>query len=259
MKGWLSPVRVALDARTSPVRVFCRDDDAGWDDARLTPLLDRCADAGAPIDLAVIPAELDDARAEWLLARRDAYPCRLGLHQHGWAHVNHEGAGRKCEFGAARSLAALRADVERGRDAMVRAFGRACDPIFTPPWNRCVPGLGPILTALGITVLSRDVTAPPLVTPGLRECPVHVDWSRRRPGASPDPGAVAETCAAALRTGPVVGLLFHHAAMEIADVRRVGELLDELSRHDCVRMVPLMAASLPPAGASAPRGAEVNA
>ena len=78
MSAWLDPVRHALDSRATPVAVFVRDDDAGWDDAALARLLDVCATHRAPIDLAVIPAALDDERAAWLLARRDAHPARLG-------------------------------------------------------------------------------------------------------------------------------------------------------------------------------------
>ena len=51
----ISAVLTALDAATAPVHFFIRDDDAGWDDARLFALL-RCTErARVPIDLAVIP------------------------------------------------------------------------------------------------------------------------------------------------------------------------------------------------------------
>ena len=57
MRDGLSPVIALLDAlarRRSTL--FLRDDDAGWDDARLLALLDTMARAGVPIDLAVDPA-----------------------------------------------------------------------------------------------------------------------------------------------------------------------------------------------------------
>ena len=47
----------------APVPVFFRDDDAGWDDTRLFELLDRFAACSLPVDLAVIPMELDLAPA----------------------------------------------------------------------------------------------------------------------------------------------------------------------------------------------------
>jgi len=52
---WLAPVRRALDSAPAPVRVFLRDDDVGWDDARLCVFLDRVTVHALPVDLAVIP------------------------------------------------------------------------------------------------------------------------------------------------------------------------------------------------------------
>src|SRR4051812_44895721 len=88
---WLDPVRGALEANAASV--FFRDDDAGWADARLCALLDRFERHGLPADLAVIPAALDHRLAGEL--RRRAATQRLGLHQHGFAHRNHEPDGRK--------------------------------------------------------------------------------------------------------------------------------------------------------------------
>ena len=59
MGSWLQPVEEALDAAREPVPVFFRDDDAGWDDARLLALLDASRRAALPVDLAVIPRALD--------------------------------------------------------------------------------------------------------------------------------------------------------------------------------------------------------
>ncbi len=256
MSAWLDPLRRALDARSTPVAVFCRDDDAGWNDAGLARLLDVVAARAVPLDLAVIPAELTDERAVWLLARRRAHPGRLGLHQHGWAHVNHEPAGRKCEFGAARPPADLAADIARGRAVLTAAFGAACDPVFTPPWNRCVPALGPQLLAHGLTLLSRDATAPRLGLPGLAECPADLDWSSRTRGASLGLESFGARCAAAVAAAPRVGVLFHHAVMDDTDRRHAGELLALLGGHPSARCVPLVEAAVWPAGsACVPAGA----
>lgn len=258
MSTWLDPVRHALDALATPVAVFVRDDDAGWDDPALARLLGVCAAHRAPIDLAVIPAALDDERAAWLLARRDAHPVRLGLHQHGWAHANHEPDGvRKCEFGSARPLADLHHDLAKGRAVLRRLLGATCDPIFTPPWNRCVAGMGPLLTSLGIQVLSRDATATPLHSPGLRECPTDVDWSNR---TLPGREARAQATAGALSSGPVTGLLLHHAAMDADVLRQAGDLLGVLTAHPAVRLVSLLeAAATTPAEAPVPGTAMVSA
>src|SRR3954451_22796727 len=139
---WLDPVTAALDAAPAPVPVFFRDDDAGWADARLFDLLDRFAACSLPVDLAVIPMELDAALAEELAARP-----RVGLHQHGLAHVNHEREGRKHEFGPSRDAAAQRADIAAGRARLTDLLGDRVDPIFTPPWNRCTAATGDCLAA----------------------------------------------------------------------------------------------------------------
>src|SRR4051812_14537877 len=176
MDSWLQPVASALDGARAPVPVFFRDDDAGWDDGRLLALLDRFASRELPVDLAVIPAEVDAALARELAARPG-----VGLHQHGLGHVNHEREGRRCEFGPSRDLAAQRRDIQAGRDRLGDLFGERLDPIFTPPWNRCTPDTGAALAELGLRILSREARAIPLDVPGLLELPIHIDWCRLSP------------------------------------------------------------------------------
>ena len=145
MSSWLQPVEDALDAAPAPVPVFFRDDDAGWGDERLLALLDAFAERELPVDLAVIPRELDAGLARELRARP------VGLHQHGLAHVNHEREGRKCEFGPARDAAAQRRDIAEGRERLTGLLGDRVDPIFTPPWNRCTTDTGRVLAELGFS------------------------------------------------------------------------------------------------------------
>lgn len=262
MSAWLDPVRRALDARSAPVALFVRDDDAGWADERLAALLTMWAGHRVALDLAVIPSELTDQRAQWLTGWRRACPARLGFHQHGWAHVNHEPTGRKCEFGASRPLDGLRRDLSHGRARMVEALGAAVDPVFTPPWNRCADAVGPLLVEMGVTVLSRDVTAGAIGAAGLRECPVHVDWSGKKRGLRLTRHALGAVCADALAHRPVAGLLFHHAVMDAPDLHDASALLDVLGRHHMVRSVSLVEAAslLPrPRGSDAIAAAEASA
>ncbi len=88
MTGWLEPVHEALDRVPARVEIFFRDDDAGWRDDRLRSLIDLFARHELPLDLAVIPAELTPRLARELRARTANE--RVGLHQHGFAHRNHE-------------------------------------------------------------------------------------------------------------------------------------------------------------------------
>jgi hypothetical protein len=221
---------LSLDEAAQPVEVFFRDDDAGWEDERLLELIARFAEHGLPLDLAVIPAELTPRLASALLDR-DA-----GLHQHGYAHTNHQVEGRKCEFGPARDRAAQQADIAAGQARLRELLGDRVDPFFTPPWNRCTRDTGSALVELGFTLLSREHRAEPLGL--LPELPVHLDVAR----LSAD--ELDERSAGHVRAGGPIGVMLHHAVMEPDDMRRATELLALLARHENVvprRMVELSA------------------
>ncbi len=231
MTAWLRPVAAALDARaaaparptdatpTAPARLFFRDDDVGWGDARLFALLDLFARHELPLDLAVIPDELDAGLA------RELYGRPVGLHQHGFAHVNHELEGRKCEFGPARDLVDQVRDLVAGQKRMRAMLGRRVDPIFTPPWNRCTADTGRALTSLGFRVLSREARAEPLGEEGLLELPVSVDFVRL------DPALAATRIAEGITAGGPVGVMFHHEVMNDDLLHRTNELLELIATH----------------------------
>jgi hypothetical protein len=183
----------------APIDIFFRDDDAGWADERLLELIGRFAEHGLPLDLAVIPAELTDDLAGALLERH------AGLHQHGFAHVNHEREGRKCEFGPSRGIDEQRADIAAGRERLATLLGDRLQPFFTPPWNRC----------------TRDTA----------ECqvPVHLDVARLSPEEHD------ERFARHVAEGGPVGVMFHHAVMEPEDMARADHLLGLLAGHENVR------------------------
>ncbi len=241
--AWLRPVADALDSAPDPVPVFVRDDDGGWDDGRLMSLLDVCAARGMPVDVALIPAETAAPLVRSLALR--ARGMRLGLHQHGWNHANHEPEGRKCEFGAARPLALLDADVARGRARLLGFLGDMLDPVFTPPWNRCVAGIAPVLVANGIRVLSRDLSAGALGHPGLAEVPVSIDWFGGRRDVRATRAELGEWIAAAIRSGAPVGLMLHHAVTDAAELADIDALLALLGRHDHVAATSIMGLATP--------------
>jgi hypothetical protein len=210
------------------VDVFFRDDDAGWGTDRLRALLDAFARHDLPLDLAVIPTALDEPLAAELLKRTQNQP--LHLHQHGYAHDNHEPAGRKHEFGPQRSRDEQHDDIARGAARLQDLLG-ATEPIFTPPWNRCTTDTGHALRALGFQVLSREARAEPLAIDGLDEIPIRVDWVK--------PDAI-ERLAHAIADGGRVGLMFHHAEMGGDALARVDELLARLGGDDRVRAAPIL-------------------
>lgn len=233
----LEPVWQALQARPTPLSVFVRDDDAGWDDTSLLALLDVCAGADVPLDLAVIPMAVSPALATQLCRRIDAAPTRLGVHQHGCSHDNHEASGRRCEFGASRSAAAQRADLQAGRARLQALFGPRLDPVFTPPWNRCAEGTPALLAQLGHGALSRDRTAP--AQHDLPELRVDLDWCRHSGGARCDAAALAQALAAAVHSrrhdGQPLGLMLHHARMGAGELALLGRWLPALRAHPRLR------------------------
>lgn len=237
---WLDPVQAALDAAARPVPLFFRDDDAGWRHDRMWPLLDLFAERALPLDVAVIPAALERGPAAELASRAAVPGARLGLHQHGFAHINHEPDGRKLEFGPSRSRVAQRRDIEAGADRLAQLLGQRLDPIFTPPWNRCTADTGSCLLELGFHVLSREARAAPLDLAGVRELSVHVDWFAHRHGARLTPTELGERLAGALRSDGPVGVMFHHAEMNGTERSRADDLLALLAGHERAKARPMM-------------------
>ncbi len=235
MKLWLDPLRQALDESPNPVAFFFRDDDAGWDDDRLFALLDVLAVHAMPIDLAAIPQAISAGLARELSQRIAAMPDRMRIHQHGFAHVNHERFERKCEFGEARDYAAQRYDIERGRLRLAEFFGPVVDPIFTPPWNRCTRVTGECLVNLRFRVLSRESNTPPLEVDGLQELSIHQDWFAHRKGVRFSLEGWGESLAAKVKTHALVGIMFHHAIMDSEELRATGALMELLANHPTVR------------------------
>lgn len=223
MSGWLAPVAAALERAERPVPVFFRDDDAGWGDDRLAALLDRFDGAGLPVDVAVIPTALTPALARELAAR--AAGGRVRLHQHGYAHVDHEPTGRKCEFGEARGAADQAADIAAGRAVLLDALGDVVDPVFTPPWNRCTAATAAALAGHGFAALSRDDGAGRFDHPGLAEVPVTVDWFGHRKGVRWGRDELSRRLAAGVAGGGPLGVMLHHAVTDDAEREAVGDLL----------------------------------
>lgn len=233
MDKWLQPVEAALADAPQPVEFFFRNDDAGWEDERLYPMLDLFQRFGMPIDLAVIPIALGPGLTANL--RQRAADGRLGLHTHGFNHSNHEPEGRKHEFGPVRSLVDQMRDLRTGKAILAEALGDLLDPIFTPPWNRCTATTAQCLNALGYRVLSRDITAKPIALGDLLELPVSVDWLRQRQGRRIDRETLGAMIGDAIRRGEPVGVMLHHAVMQDSDLDDVERLLRLLSASGAAR------------------------
>ena len=230
MSTWLDPVRRALDAGSSPALFFLRDDDAGWEDEKLYRLLDLVTYFHVAIDVAAIPMAISSSLAVELRAFLTAATPFVSVHQHGFAHANHEPSGRSFEFGASRPRDQQRQDLTEGRERLQHALGRALPPIFTPPWNRCTRDTAECLVELGFQILSRDVSAEPFGLAPLHELPVRLDWSGRR-GAGIGAVRWGEAIARMIASRQPIGFMLHHAVMTARDRHMLRDLLDVLAEH----------------------------
>ena len=243
MPHWLDPVRVALDALAAPATVFIRDDDAGWGNDRLYRLLEVTEFYSVPIDLAAIPAAMDPALAGQLRHLVAHSNGRIAVHQHGLAHLNHETAGRKSEFGDCRVAAAQRHDLQAGRHMLEDHLGYTPPSLFTPPWNRCTAVTAEILVELRYRTLSRDAGAKLLAIDRLYELPVHLDWTGRH-GAGIGIEAWGSAIASSLApTQAPVGLMLHHEVMSGDDRRWFAELLALATSHSMLRFCSMSQAA----------------
>ncbi len=235
--SWLDPLRKALDETPGPIPFFFRDDDAGWEDARLFELLRLVAEHNVPIDVAAIPKSLSRTTARRLRKMVEADSARLSIHQHGYAHVNHELEGKKNEFGPSRSWREQLEDVKAGQSLLKDLLGSITEPIFTPPWNRCTDITAICLWETGFKCISRDRTAPPLTAPELQELSISVDWFAHRKRVRLTSDEFGSLFAAAVRELPAVGVMLHHAVMDDFEFRRLGQLLQLVSTHSQARCV----------------------
>ncbi|HXQ74154.1 MAG TPA: DUF2334 domain-containing protein [Pyrinomonadaceae bacterium] len=235
--NWLDPLRKTLDSNPNAITFFFRNDDVGWEDARLFELLDLFAEFNVPLDLAAIPTAISPRTAARLQTLVDRNMGKLSIHQHGYAHLNHEQSGRKCEFGETRSRDSQQADIEAGKHRLNDLFGPTLEPIFTPPWNRCTAATAACLREAGFRLLSRDTTASQLNTDGLMELPVSIDWFAKRKNVRLTREEIGSSFSAAASGGSRLGVMLHHALMDEEERARLGELLQLVSTHSQARCV----------------------
>lgn len=217
----------SLERRSTPLRLYFRDDDAGWNDGALKRLFVTFSKRETPLDIALIPQALHEDLARALEQMAAEQP--LGIHQHGFQHENHEISGRKCEFGPSRNGTIQRTDIESGALHLRTLLGKRVQPIFTPPWNRCTQDTVTALMALGFRALSRDAGAQTLAHHTLQAIPVHLDWQKR--------ATAGQAFIAALPHAEALGVMLHHAMMSDADFFELEQLLELLHVHPCVRFV----------------------
>lgn len=195
------------------LQLWLRDDDAIAPTAALDRLETLAERFRLPVLLAVIPLNADNSLGPRLAGSRWLRPC-----QHGARHINHEPAGTKTgEFGASRSIEAVRDDLAAGRDRLAALLAGSL-PVFVPPWNRIALHHAALLPELGFRGLSCFRGS--LAGEGTSLCQIDsdldlIDWKGGRKGRPHD--RLAEEAAVLLarkREGGAgaasFGLLLHH-------------------------------------------------
>lgn len=256
----LSAVDAALDrlaAREGAIEVFFRDDDGGWADAQLRTLCDWFAGRELPLDIAVIPRALSTDTLALLEPRLADPGRRLGVHQHGLAHVDHQPGGRAAEFGDARGELSQRIDIAAGRACLEAAFGERLDPIFTPPWNRCTADTVRALAALDVRTLSRLSGAEEVPASPLAELSVTIDWLKRRRGERLVGEAFVDYVVGAIEANAHVGVMLHHEHMHAAELELLDEFVRRLRARADVRFVSMGERAHEALRGGGPKGAQV--
>jgi hypothetical protein len=149
-----------------------RDDDA----VAVTPALEQLVGLqqkfDVPLVLAVIPANLESG-----LADRVNPIQKIGIVQHGYAHINHAQTGEKTsEFPDSRDFDKMMTQIDDGWNRMSEF--RNLEKVFVPPWNRVSPNV----TA---ELLAREYTAVSTFTPRTAQGMINahadiIDWRRHR-------------------------------------------------------------------------------
>ncbi|HND35619.1 MAG TPA: hypothetical protein PKZ49_03305 [Nitrosomonas sp.] len=232
---WLLPLQQALERLDRSVTFFYRDDDAGWDTPALLRLLDLFDDLQLPIDLAVIPKAITPELAAILNTRLVQCHNLIGLHQHGYAHVNHQTVGRKCEFGEMRQFDQQLHDIVAGKEILHDYFGNRIDPIFTPPWNRCSQTTLDVLNTLPFTVLSRAEKATPFSLNQMVEISIHIDWLKRTHGERWSREQVIRLIAEKILMNSSIGIMLHHQEMDQEDLIAFKQFARLIERHPNIR------------------------
>ncbi len=230
LDGFIASIHDALNNSTYTKNIFFRNDDVGRENEKLYVLLDIFKKEKVPLDLAIIPASLNNELVDLLSARYQSQ--KLGLHQHGYKHHNHEITGKKCEFGNNRNKSQQFLDISKGKEKLLETFGSQIDPVFTPPWNRCTSDTTACLIDCGYCVLSRDRNAEPIETHNIGELPVDVDWCKYS-----DVESLFQSILHNISNFQNIGVMLHHAVMNATSLMILRHLLKQLQMNEKCNLV----------------------
>jgi hypothetical protein len=107
--------------------------------------------------------------------------------------------------------------------------------VFTQPWNRCTTATADALSTQGITILSRDDTAPRLDRPDIAEVPITVDWFGHRKGVRWTRDELGRRLATCVAERGRVGVMLHHAVTDDTERAAIDDLLAVVAAHPAAR------------------------
>lgn len=224
--------------RVAPL--WWRDDDAVMPSPRLDRLL-AVAD-GAPLALAVVPAEVGDE----LAAALRWFP-RVAVLHHGWCHVNRAASGKKSEYPAERHPVDVADELDEGRKRLRALFGSRALPVFVPPWNRFSERFVPLLTEAGFVAISQMAPRKTALRGrreegGIAAIDAHLDivgWhaDRNFVGEAAALGRLVAVLRAAREAaeGAAIGVLTHHLVMDDASEDFLARLDELVGAHSGAR------------------------
>ena len=193
-------------------RIFFRADDIGYPSKGFTELVSIFTQYRLPLCLAMVPVWTTPERVTELAAIMELDSPQWVLHQHGYAHKNHQLTGKKAEFGSAREAAALSRDLQRGRWRLEKYLEKSFFPVFTPPWNRCTATTLRLLIDHGYHGVSRNLGAHP-ESQSLPDLQISVDLhTRREPSLDQKVEGILKEIEESLASG-VCGIMIHHQRM----------------------------------------------
>lgn len=209
--------------------LYFRDDDLGWNPKEFARLLTTFARHDQRMNAAAIPSILTDEIIQESIPYSYQASPYLQVVTHGFAHLNHETIGKKCEYGPSRKIEEVRNELISGREQLATRFENYF-PCFVPPWNRMEEDFRNLLPQCGYLMLSRDEGgegASPVP-----EFNVSIDLHTRKDGVKHSAKEIFQQLARCNEEGrDSVGVMLHHSKMVAEDFEILDELLKNLSKR----------------------------
>ncbi len=209
-------------------QIFFRMDDLGWHHDRFVQAAKLFANSHQKLNVAAIPLNcLENFTTNPLIAWTE----HIQVHTHGYAHLDHQNAGKKAEFGSQRRKEGVLRDLQKGQKILAELFGAQFFEAFTPPWNRMDKEFFPLLVQTGYAVLSRDGDKSS-ATPKLVDLNVHIDVHTRKGSARHTLSELLNEIERMRQGQDLVGIMLHHKFMTPDDFKFLGQLLTEFDASE---------------------------